>query len=362
MTNSEIFHNETISLGGRFQRERASEYVQRVYTEIEESAQGLIRAAQRILPNLPQIHFDFIFNGEINAVAFRSDERYFIGCYTGILFMLDLVVGRMLSDSRIFKFVGDPKSERSDLGPMSHYIPDAKVMHKKEAVLIPNDKIRRVYSIFLRNQAFLFFVGHELTHIVHGHVDYLRAKRGQKVTTELGWFGERNQEELIERQCIEADADRRSVQSRIDSLRVAVSDSDTPIFPWHSKAPLLIFADWALSLNILFRLFGDLRFSHTEPAQSPYPPLPLRRVFCEATALETMSKIWGPKIKTFAIRALYMARNEADLAFATMTGEEVRHDREQFPMPKADTAQGARLESYWNSTLMALLKPYSYEL
>jgi hypothetical protein len=363
MTNSEIFHNETISFGGRFQRERAPENVKSVYGVVEDRAQDLISAARRGLPNLPQIHFDFILNGGINAVAFRSKQGYFIGCYTGTLFMLRSVIGRMLSDSRLFQHVGDAKAERGDLRPLADYVPNAEVMYKREAILTPNDAIRRAYVEFLQDQAIMFLVGHELTHITHGHVDYLRAKRGHRVTTELGWFEQRDQEERFERQCLEQDADRRSIMSRIDSLRLTFDNPNRPPIPWRPTAehPTEMILDWAISVNILFRLFGDVRFSRTELADYTYPPLPLRRGMCEVAALWSVERIWGPEWKTFAGQALKMARNETESAFSIMLGEEVKVGGLQEAFSKEGAEHATRLQNYWNSTLVELLRPYSYE-
>ena len=364
MTNSEIFHNEIMSRGGRFQRQSAPENVKRVYKAVEERAQDLIRAARRVLPNLPEIHLDFILNGKINAVAFRSKERYFIGLHTGTLFMLRSVIGRTLSDSRLFQRVGDPKAERSDLGPFTDYVPNGEVMYKREALFTPNDRIRRAYAEFLQDQAILFLVGHELTHITHGHVDYLRAKRGQVATVELGWSEKRNPEERLERQCLEADADRRSIFSRIDSLRVTFDKPNPPAVPWRPtlEHPTEMILDWAVSVNILFRLFGDVRFSRTDLADSVYPPLPLRRMMCEAAAFWAVGRIWGPEFNRFAGQALQTARNEAELTFATMLGEDVKLDGLRAAFSDVGTEHARRLDDYWNTTLVEQLRPYSYEL
>jgi hypothetical protein len=80
--------------------------------------------------------------------------------------------------------------------------------------------------------------------------------------------------------------------------------------------------DWAISLNILFRLFGDLRFSQVEPARSAYSPLALRRGLCEESAQEAIGILWDPTLRKLTIRALFLARMETELSFAKMLGEE----------------------------------------
>jgi hypothetical protein len=319
MNNSEIFHNETTYLGGRFDLDRADrEKVKIVYGNIRDRAQDLINAARRDVPSLPEIHFDFILNGAINAVAFKSNERYFIGFNTGTIFLLRCVIGRMLSDSRAFKHVGNPEVERGDLKPLEDYVPDAEMMYKKSTLLTPKDPIRRAYADFLQDQAIMFLVGHELTHIIHGHVDYLRAQRGQKQTAELGGLKNRDQQERLERQCIELDADRRSIVSRIDSLRFTFDDANAPNPPWRGKVqhPVEMVFDWAISIDILIRLFGDLSFSRTEAVDSAYPPLLLRDAMFFSAAASTIGEIWGAETQPYAIQALKRARVETEMAFS----------------------------------------------
>lgn len=363
MTNAEIFHQATSRFGGRFQRDRAPEAVKRFYEEAEERAFDLIARAREVVPNTPEIHVDFILNGKINALAFKSHDRYFIGIYTGALFMLRSVIGRMLSDARLFRYAGDAKTERDDLGSLAGYVPDAEVMYKKESLSTPRDPVRRNYAHFLHDQAFMFLVGHELTHVLHGHIDYLRAKRGEKVTAELEWIGDGDEQTRIERQRIEMDADRRSIISRIDSIRLAVKNGDVGIAPWrpHPEDPGLMIFDWAISLNILFQLFGDLRFSQVEPAKSAYPPLPLRRTFCEASAREAVGVLWDPTLMKSATGALLLARRETDFSFATMLGEKFDADGVRKSFEQIDRNYGDKIVKYWIETLTERLIPYSYE-
>lgn len=78
MTDAEIFDTEMRPYGGRLQRERFPAEAKAIYAEIVERAENLIGSARRALPRLPHIHFDFVYDGAINAMAFRSNGRYFI--------------------------------------------------------------------------------------------------------------------------------------------------------------------------------------------------------------------------------------------------------------------------------------------
>src|SRR5688572_10953116 len=103
MKDNDLFHTLTASIGGRFPREIAPDKVKAAYDEIAERANDLIAVTRNQLPNLPAIYFDFILNSSINAVAFKAAGRYFIGINTGTVFMLRSVIGRILSDARLFR-------------------------------------------------------------------------------------------------------------------------------------------------------------------------------------------------------------------------------------------------------------------
>jgi hypothetical protein len=201
MTDAEVFHEETKQSGGRLDREILPDAANALFAEIEERASDLIETARRAMPLLPPIHFDFVFNGAINAVAFKSHNHYFIGLNTGTAFMLRFVIGRMLSDRRFFQFIGNPNDE-DELEPLSGYSSDAEQMYEKEPLSIPNDNLRASYAWFLQDQAIMFFLGHEITHITHGHVDYLKAKRGADFATELEWFGKKKARRRIDRKAM----------------------------------------------------------------------------------------------------------------------------------------------------------------
>jgi len=365
MTDAEIFHNETTQFGGRLARETIPIEASRAfYAEIIERGTNLIDAARHVIPTLPPIHFDFILNGAVNAMAFKSHNRYFIGLNTGTLYILRFVTGRMLSDSRLLLFVGVAKDEQ-ELEPFSNYQPDAEEIYKKAPLSTPKNAIRASYASFLLDQAILFFVGHEITHITHGHVDYLMSKRGANITAELEWVGSKHGDELLERQCLEMDADRRSIISRIDSLKTTYSNPNFSPPPWSSESytgPQQLLLDWWISLNILFRLFGDVRFTHSALKNSNYPPLALRRAMCLMAAFGAVDQLWDSGLMDVARKVFKIGYREAELAFATMLGEKPSVEGVQQAFSKTGREHAIKLEHYWNSTVLERVRPFSYEL
>jgi hypothetical protein len=363
MTSAEIFYERVVPRGGRFPRDLVPEAVRKYYDSIEADAQFLINSAREVVSNVPDVHVDFVLNGNINALAFRSGDQYFIGIYTGTIFMLNSMIGRMLSDARLFLYAGDAGLERTDLEPLTDYTPNADVMYQKRGLFAPKDKARRDYAAFLQHHAIMFLVGHELTHILHGHVDYLSVKRGAKITAELALLDSTDEEELLERQCLEFDADRRSITSRIDSLRMTLKSGATQIVTWrpNQEAEFLLMFDWAISINILFRLFGDKRFRIVDPIRAAYPPLPVRQLACFASAIEAVDLAWDPNLKSAAKKVLGMALRETEVAFAITLGEDFNGNPMGDHLSQADSDHLKKIAKYFATTVAERLKPYAYE-
>ena len=361
MNLNDIFDHEVRQLGGRFRVEDVPENVRAFYDDISARANDLIKCVRDVIPKLPPVHFDYVLNGKINALAFRRGDTYFIGLHTGALFMLRLVIGRMLSDASLFPSIGNPTAEESSLPPLSGYSVDADDMYTENPIRTPNDALRRYYAAVIQDQAIMFLVGHELAHITRGHVDYLMNQYQQPFTSELGWYGFRAEQSVIERQSIEADADQRSVGSRIDSLRVTCEDPANPVPPWTTslgdRDQRIL--DWATSLHILFRLFGDVRFTQEDLTTSPYPPLALRRIMAELVTMSWIGRIWDPSMIETASHALRQAQNDVDHAFATILGEDI--SIEGLRDAVAHRKHALRLVHYWNLVMRKKCKPFAYE-
>lgn len=363
MSTAGDFHKRMLPFGGRFHRAQAPDRVRSAYDEIGERADDLVNSAKHVIPHLPNIYVDFIHNAAINAIATRDNDCYYIGVTTGALFMLRAVIGRMLSDSRVFSFVGDPHEESSSLPPIVEYSINADAMLKNGLPLTPRNGIRQAYAEFLQDQAIMFLVGHELTHITHGHVDYLMSEHESSFTSELELHGGRNLQQAFERQALEQDADRCSVISRIDSLRVTTKNPNVGRAPWapDDDSPAYLIRDWSISLNILFRLFGDIRFTHVDINNSNHPPVPLRRAMCEVAAYWAVCNQWDQTLRHAAEQSLVSGREEAERAFSIMLGQPSSTEDLREAFSEEGREYAVRLEEYWNSELVEKLRPFSYE-
>jgi hypothetical protein len=263
MTKQETFDQATRAMGGRLDRERLPALSREYYLAQKARCQDLAAAARNVIPTLPEIHIDYIFSSEINAVAFKQDGQYFIGLTTGALFMIRQICMRMLSDPKVFSEIGEPDLEDQNLPPMGSYIPHANSMLENIGKIRPRSELRFEFARFLTDQAIMFLAGHELTHIIHGHVDYLAMKRNKRLVAESALPRQTTQEEFLERQCLELLADRRSIISRVDSMRFSYQ-AGTEVRPrWRDSPfhPSFMLAELCASVSLVCNILAmfDIR-------------------------------------------------------------------------------------------------------
>ena len=157
MTDAEVFDNVARRNGyaGRLNRaKRAGTPAGALYAGIDRHAQELIASAGQHLPRLPAIHFDFVYDGEVNAFADKEDGQYFVGITSGTFVVLQMMLCRMLSDSRILTHAGEPGSEFSGLPHWSGFIADADRMASAGfGAKRPKTEPRWSYSCYLVAQA-----------------------------------------------------------------------------------------------------------------------------------------------------------------------------------------------------------------
>ncbi len=327
MTNAEIFHQAATrhGCGPRLAREKhAGTPAGEGYAYVAQQAETLITSARQFLPRLPQIHFDFVWNGAVNAFAFKDNGQYFIAVTSGAIVLLHIVLNRILADSRLLPHVGDSGSEVSDLPPLVGLIPDAQRMYEAGTLtpIGPRTKARAAYANHIFSEATLFLIGHEIAHITHGHVDYLDSKTANPILPEIGW-SLTSPVGSIERQALEADADTRSMYSRLESARLTLIKPGQQAPTWSSALLGVkdVLFDAVFSVNVLFRIFGDTRFAGTDLSTASYPPFPIRRAALGAYSAWYSQSAWGPEHMDATTVAIRYATLGADSVFATITGD-----------------------------------------
>ena len=356
-----IFNHNVKRLGGRFPFEAQSSRITEYYKHFADCSIDLIGLARKALPELPPIHFDFVLNGQVNALAFRNGDNYFIGLHTGTLFLLRLIIGRMLSDQNIFPDLGSCTDELSNLEPIKGYSLDADDVYMENPILTPKDEARRVCGHAIQDMALMFLVGHEIAHITRGHLDYHIHKSGTNFITEIGSFGDKTMYSNLERQAIECDADQRSVVSRVDTLRITCEslNSQLPTSLASEDHRHLCIKLWAIALSIVFRLFGDVRFTKEGLKASSYPPVSMRRMMAGLSTLRDVTENWDPTLESVTLEIFRETNMAVEHAFSKILNTE-------FSAKSMDDAVNnkehmMKIIDYWNQVVRVKCRPYAYE-
>ncbi len=365
MTDAEIFDRMVKPFGGRLDRRRhTGTPAESLYKETEQVANGMILSARSHVPRLPEVHFDFIHNGEINAYAFKSEGRYFVGVTTGTHYMLQVVLSRMLAERGLFPTYGNPNDEADDLPPLKGYVPHAqKMCDAGVGLVLPRTPARfKCAGRFFFN-AFFFLLGHEIAHIARGHVDYfMEATAGSPFVAEL--TGGIVPTLKIERQTIEMDADMRSIFASEASLELTTRNAAPIQHPLTSASFDLetLIWDWAFAMHTLFRLFGDIQFRPSELTTETYPPLPVRRAIARATAyLAFAMRDPTPRARKWFSGRVTAAGEYCEVAFAKILGTEVSTQGYLAALGPEAKEHYDRLTACWYGGLRDRVLAFAYE-
>ena len=209
----------------------------------------------------------------------------------------------------------------------------------------------------------MFLVGHEIAHISRGHVNYLFETRNVRQSAEVAYGIISDAELRLERQSLEQDADRRSIQSRIDSLRGTYSSVGYKGMPWilSDNGAELMIRDWSVSLSILFKLCGYVRFLGSDLSKTYYPPLPIRHRYAKMFASWGIAEHWNANLGAAGSTAIEQGHYEAEKVFATILGESISMEGYREARSQSSVDHMMRLQYYWNSVLVDKVRPYSYE-
>jgi hypothetical protein len=269
MDNTDIFHEAVSDEGGRLDTASLGPDTAAAYDYVAQRARGFLRTAATALPEMPPIHFDFVYRGAVATL--------------GVLF------DRMLADPEILPFIGAAEQEAAGL-PL---LPGLGIDFKQTVASVPTfprprDPARRSTARRLGELALDFLTTHEFAHIANGHVDYAEEYLGIREIDEFGWAARApgRRERALIKQTMEMDADSIAVLLSLNSEwgRV-VGAYPIPGPEWHDfySRPGMVSLQWSWAVSSLFRLFGEARLTDEDALES-HPPPRLRSVMAQQAA------------------------------------------------------------------------------
>jgi hypothetical protein len=223
-----------------------------------------------------EIYVDFFDDGTCDAVADIHGCMGLIGVNKGAVLLPVEMFHRMLTHPLVMPGIGDARSER--IGPQHRegmprdydsLIKDRQKAKRSPFPKRPVDPQRQRVSQNCMEIVWSFVAIHELVHIVHGHIRYIRAVRG--LSCVLGGLKSFKTTELsqddLDFQAIELAADRTAASVVLNTI---LNKNNAPelhsLFPNPEDKIRL----WSFAMYTLFRIWGleidpaNLR-GHTHP-------------------------------------------------------------------------------------------------
>ena len=323
MNDSDLFDDFVVSNGRGRRLDRAG-LDPKVTIELDRylgRARAAITAASQAIPTLPPIYTDFVINPQFNAFAFKH-HRYFIAFHDGLPLVLLTVLYRLMADRQVFRHIGEPDQEAQSL-PLFHLdFPDApKLSMANPGAVVPTHSSRQIYAIHLSHLAFDFLTVHEIAHLAHGHVDYLRAERGLPYVSELEWMPN-TPEGNMELQAMELDADSTAVRMIAHTARANVAQRHTlsAAVAGLFSDPVQAVFDIAVAVCVIFRLFQDSRMQGVDLSGRSHPPRRWRQMHILNMLGNYVDQNWDSRMVSDVEVALTRALGEIEEAFELITG------------------------------------------
>jgi hypothetical protein len=198
-----------------------------------------------------------------------------------------------------------------------------------------------------------FIAEHELSHILFGHVDYLRHSYGLELTNELF---QKKKLDNIDTQTLEIDADSTALARLVGMLLRALSKDD------ESQDLYSLIFDVNFALCNLFWLFGaDLT---TPPSvYAGTHPHPFVRQLGIGALFTTMFDTWKVEHDAGKVgRTVWNGITEAIKAYRSLTGLNGNLEvyREMGRTPNLDKWYTGKLLKHWKDNLREKLVPFTY--
>jgi hypothetical protein len=205
-------------------------------------------------------------SGDINAIAIRDPDTYYIAVCRGVIDKLIDIFPRLLSRPDVFPWLVD--------GPID--VPGVDT-----GALPPIRLTRRVLAaLWMANAATHFLMYHEVGHVVCGHLDYGSGARNARFIMEAVSSGGRPHENL-ERQSLEYEADAFAavllLSYHFHPNRLSV---DLPFLVGcdNKDKPIRVLNLLLGSILGVLRMFGGTLKDYDKWDEDTHPPAEVRRI------------------------------------------------------------------------------------
>lgn len=288
-------------------------------------------------PKMGEFHIDFVDNANLNAVAFEAEGLSFVGIYLGALSAISLKFHSLLSGGSLLDKMAARPAVR-DLPRERNGFPDTE--HEAYAELL---------SFIARD----FLTSHELGHLLHGHLTFVRETAGLTAISEQWEADADHRVTNLDRQTLEMDADSFAVAQTIGTCLDMAKEHNHQHFPdeWQTwLSPELMLRSWILAVSSLFAIFptyGPLDLYRLDTTSHPAPTI--RSSMAMGTAATWLKENGLTDLATGFQAVGPFIRIERAQIEATLSGEELTPARIMDPYALLAAKHVDRLLENWRA-------------
>lgn len=254
-------------------------------------------------------YLDLIHAESVNAAAFLFEECDFVGITWGALHAMYWVFMRLLSNPEVRPDIGQPDVECAERARVG-LLPFGELM--KLEICRPKDPVRLGYASVLFNTAVHFLVGHEVGHIMHGHLPLPIGNGGEYTYLEIDdtHHEERAEGDLVTLHALEMDADSVGIVSARFMAEQIAGRGPLPgneaVFDVSYANQQRIFQTIVWAAHAVFRVFDVCR--PNRPMRAKHPPPPFRAYWTSLCVFEQIRRWpWSPDLSLDEITDLVMS-------------------------------------------------------
>lgn len=306
MSLEEQFDRRFRPHGGRLKRQRVQPELMKVLDDWLQFFRGIIKGGQEGKEFITgDVYIDYVDNTSINAIATQVGRDEFIGLFLGAtMFVYDAFVVLATYPS-VFEGIGETNGTYEQDRIKKYLLrPDPRrFLDIGESI----DRTRWTLAQSATMTAQFFLFGHEVGHLLYGHLRYLISKTGNTDFVEYP-AAPLVSDALYERRILEFDADRHGAIVSLNWWGRLSENSGQDI-----RFGLNTFYLWGFSLGVLFRLMDLYTRAPQQEAALTHPMPDVRFAHAFVCGLEEVMTRFPNRVDEFKSEVGRAAKDLDDL-------------------------------------------------
>lgn len=360
------------SKGGLWNPAFGNSLLQEIVEKYSIRALNFIRSAKGIVKpgvTFPDIKFSFIDNPKFNAFAAKAGNEYLIGVNIGVIPILFDLFNRIMAYPDLLTNIGVSEKEELDKPSLRQYYCDADLLvtvgdfdYQNLETTIPKDPTRHLYAMHMFEIAFDFLLSHELSHILNGHLGYMKENFSMNVLEELETSV--TPEMISIKQTFEMDADTIGASKIISNLckrHLGIQSFPPELTSFYTRKEDFLFM-YVFAILTVFqimdqsRVYGVFKMGETE---HPFPRVRMNYIL--SNLMGYLEKYFPECLDEGLDKIMMGAYSETLKAYKKITGNPLETEKLKSEIQEAGRFGALYLE-VWSKIKPELVKNAFVEL